>query len=521
MTSSSKSDSSPSRASAADVRTVAKGGIVQFAGMGTNRAANVLFVAIAVRLLGPAGYGLYRQIAQLLYTVGTFATGGFDTAALRNIAQGRATRDAGLVRGAARLALGSVAIISSLVMIALLFAAGPIARAFADRPEQVAEMTFLIRLAAPFVPLFAIMQVLRACTQGYKTVIPSVIVGNVAQPVLLLVVSTAALVLGYGVAGAIGGLVASVVLALMVAIWFYRRLFTAEERAAKPVASLRSMTGFALPRAGERLFNLGGAGTILLGLFSIDLEVGLFAVAVSLQSISVIFLQAVLSIWQPMVADLQQRREMDRLGGLYQTINRWVASGSFGLVAALMILPEPFVRVLGGESVSEAAILTSILAAGTFIHVGSGPCAMLLTMSGYPVVNLLNNIVAMSLYVGLAWVSVPAHGALGMAIVHTGTLTALNVARIVEGRILTGIQPFGVSFLKPITATLVTGIVLLLWRLFLPRQLTLDIAGLAVAGALYAGALWLMGADAEDRIVYERVKARLKGLLPRKEIPRS
>lgn len=506
-----ETDNGSSRALAADVRTVAKGSIIQFLGTGTNRASGVLFVAIAIRLLGPVGFGIYRQISQLLMTLSTVATLGFDAALLRSVAQARARGEPGAIRSATRTAVTIVTIVSLGLFLILFAAANSIAGVFADDPIRQSEMAFLIQLGAAYVPLFALAQLLSAGTTGYKTVLPSVLIGNVIQPISLLVLATLAILLGHGVGGAVGGMAVSSLVALLAAIWFYRRMLPPERIQVSADTSFRSMATFALPRAGANALRLGTAGVLLLGWLATDREVALFAVALSLQSLALIFPQAFLSIWRPMVVDLVEREARQRLRSLYQTITRWVASCSFGLIVALVILPDPFVRLLGGDTVREAALLTSIVALGTLFQVASGPCGMLVTMAGYPIINLLNGVVVTTLYVVAAWLLVPTHGVVGMAIIHGAATAASNLILVIAAKWLTDLQPFGRSFLKPVVATTLAGLVLLSWRILTERTLFFDLSGLVVAGAVYFGAIWKAGMNAEDRIVWERLLERLGG----------
>lgn len=502
------------KTSAADLRAVAKGSLVQFAGKGANRMAGLLFVAIAIRLLGAAGFGLYRQVAQLLMTTSLVATLGFDSALLRTIAQARARNEQGVIREAMRTALTTVTIVSIVLVSLFLFATGPIASAFVDSPSQWGEMAFLLRFGAAFIPAFALARVISIGTMGFKTVVPAVLIGDVLQPVSLLIFSTVVLVAGYGVRGAVAALLMSAVVALATAAWSYRKLLPVSQRQSHSSSSFRSMAGFALPRAGARALRWGSLGTLLLGMLGTDRDVTLFAVAISLQGLVLIFPQAFLSIWQPIVVDLVERRETERLGSIYQTVNRWVASFSFGLIIALVLLPEPFVQLLGGSDVRGATLVTSIIALGTLVQVGTGLCGMLVTMAGYPTINLVNSIGVFALYVLAAWFFVPKHGVMGMSVIHATAATLSNIMMAIAARWLTGLQPFGRSFLKPMAASCVGGLVLLLWRVLVVRSLPLDLLGLALSGAIYCGSLWVAGMDDEDRIVYERGLTRLRGILP-------
>src|SRR5687767_10154371 len=51
---------------AKEVGVVAKGGAVQIAGQIADRGLSAIFSIVAVQILGTAGYGLYRQVRQML-----------------------------------------------------------------------------------------------------------------------------------------------------------------------------------------------------------------------------------------------------------------------------------------------------------------------------------------------------------------------------------------------------------------------------------------------------------------------
>ena len=131
---------------------------------------------------------------------------GFNYSAMRFIAKARASGDPGGVRGAAWTAAGGALMASSLVFIVIQIGAAEIAGRFAHDVESRRELANLLRLGALFVPLFALTQVFRYCTQAYKTMVPSVIVGNIIQPLVRAAAAATLIVVGLGVQGAVLGL---------------------------------------------------------------------------------------------------------------------------------------------------------------------------------------------------------------------------------------------------------------------------------------------------------------------------
>lgn len=511
-------DAGLTREAAGDVRMVVRGGAVQIAGQVIQRSLRFLFGAVAARILLPAGFGRYRKVVQILAIAAQIGLAGFNYAAMRSIARARARGDHGGVLGAVRVGM-SGAVTSSLVVFAvLLLGAEAIAEQFYTDPGKQGDFAALLRLGAAYAPLFALMQVLRYCTQAYKTMVPSVMAGNIVQPAVHFAIGVTVLVVTASVAGAVTSLVVSVGLGAGLAGFYFLRLLTPEERGATPRARIGEMVRFALPQGGSSLLGIQnlGLGVIVIGLVvESDRAVGLFAIALALQGPGTTFLGGIVNIWAPVVSDLYERGELARLASLYQTITRWVATFSFPVSAALILEPDLFGRLYGGGRAEAAAPVIAILAAGNFFYTGTGPTGYVISMTGRPGVNFANSVVAVAAYGGFGAWAVARYGVVGMAVVDALVTALVNSARVVEAKILVGVQPFGRAFLKPVVATLVGAGVLLAWRLVPGDGSLLEVAGIVVAAMVYVAVLRLLGLNAEERYVLDRMKARVAGSLRR------
>lgn len=504
---------------ARDVRVVAKGGAVQIVGQVTQRGLSFFFTAVAIQLMGRAGYGVYRVVAQVLGIAAQIGLAGFNYATMRYITRARANRDAGGVRGAARVGVWGASIASALVVAGVLAGADALAGRFPDVGESRSNLAALLRLTAPYVPLFALLQVLRYCTQAYKTMVPSVVAGNVVQPAIRFVLGVGLLLAGFQAAAALTTLMVSVAIAAVVAAFYFRRLMSDEERTAPPSAPVGEMIRFALPQGGASLLGVQslGLGVLVLGAYSGDVAVTLFAAALSLQGPGTVFLGGIVNIWAPVVSDLHEKGAIDRLESLYQTINRWIATFSFPVFAALVIVPDVFLELFFPKA-AGAASAVAILAMGNLFYTGTGPTGYVLSMTGRPGVNLVNSAAGVALYLGLgAWL-VPRHGVVGMAVTDAVVTALVNSARVVEAKVLVGVQPFGRSFAKPVIATLVGAGVLLVWRALPPDSVWFDATGIAVAAVVYLAALKRLGIDPEEQVVLDGIKRRARktrGSLPK------
>ena len=499
-----------SQEAAKDVGTVAKGGAIQIAGQISDRGLAFFYGAAALEILGTSGFGLYRQVTQVLTLAAQLGLAGFNYAAMRFITLARAQKRHTEVRGIARVALTAAAIGSAIVVAAVLLGAEPLARSFADSDKDVSTFARLLRIGAPYIPLFALMQVLRYCTQAYKTMVPSVVAGSIVKPGARFLIGVAFLFAGYSLTGAVTSLVISGALGMLVAGWFFLRMLTEEERTGTAGPDTSGIVRFALPQAGASLFGVQtlGMGILMLGWLSGDADVALFAVALSLQGPGTVFLGGIVNIWAPVVSDLHARGDIARLNSLYKTINRWIATFSFPLFAVMIIEGDIFLRTFFPNAYPGAVTVVALIAVGNLFYTGTGPTGYVISMTGHPGVNFANSIAAVVLYGLLGWWIVPEHGAVGMAAVDAIVTALVNSARVVQAKLLVGVQPFGRSFFKPVTATLVGAAFLFVWSRFAQGEWLLEWTGIGVAALVYIGVLRVLGLDAEEREVWERIRKR-------------
>ena len=95
----------------------------------------------------------------------------------------------------------------------------------------------------------------------------------------------------------------------------------------------------------------------------------------------------------------------------------------------------------------------------------------------------------------------------------TAAVITLNLARLIEVRWLLHLQPYRITFLKPVVAGLLGGLATWLVHLALPPLPSWGavIAGVGTLAAVYPAALYFMGFDAEDLVVLDRIRSRFSG----------
>ena len=100
-----------------------------------------------------------------------------------------------------------------------------------------------------------------------------------------------------------------------------------------------------------------------------------------------------------------------------------------------------------------------------------------------------------------------------MAVVDAFVTALINIARVVEGKILVGVQPFGRTFMKPVAAALGAAAFLAMWRVFLGHSTVVAVIGLVIGGLTYISILSVLGLDPEERHVVDVLKSRAASIV--------
>ena len=453
--------------------------------------------------LGGADVGRYAQAIALLAVLETLSLSGVFAALRRFVAVHVADGDQGALRGTVRLGL-SLSLGSSLVLGVGLYLAAPW---LADSVFRDPELLTPVRLVALALPFNTYLDAALAATQGFRTMRPSAYIGLLVEPTLRLIL-TALLVPLLGLTGAMIALLMGVVVSAGLAAVALRRLLGPGRQ--RPVYNARELLGFSTVNWFSTLASTGllWVDTLLLGIFLTSEAVGRYNVATRLITMATFVMPAVNSAFAPRIADLHHRGRTDSLRRVYAVAASWNVRLTVPIFAVLLAFPRELLSLFGKEFVTAASV-TVILAIGKFIVAATGPCGLMLDMSGRPASNMANNIAGLvsNVLLNLWWI--PHYGIVGSAAAWTLSLAVVNLARIIEVWRLMGMLPFDLSSLKGIVAgagATVTGLAVNKW-LRTPQDL---LVGVPVLCLTYLGFILILGIPPEDRMVFATLTRRVR-----------
>jgi O-antigen/teichoic acid export membrane protein len=484
---------------------MARGGGLNLAGAVFRQLSLLGVSLILARRLGPGELGVYWQSYALLSVLDLLALGGFGAAATRFVAVHRATGDTAAVHGTIRLTLGLTVLIS-LALAIVLFVAAPW---LADDVFDDSRLRVALGFVALTLPALAFLDVSLAATRGFKSMKAFALIGLVLEPGLRVALTVVLVVLGAGLQGAMGALAASTFAAAILAARALHRLVG--RSGVRPSYRPREILEFsAMSWMGElATTGLIWADTLLLGVYLSSDQVGVYNVATRVVVFASFVMLPINAAFAPRIADLYQRGRTETLHRTYVFATTWIVRLSLPAFILLILFPRDVVAIFG-SGFSAAAAVTIVLVVGKAIDAATGPCAMMLKMSGRPALNMADNVAALALNIGLNLWLIPRYGILGSAVAWAVALGVVNLARAVQVRLTMRMWPFSTEIAVALVAGAAAAVIGVAVRAVVPEPSSL-IAGVFLLVATYVAVIVVWGLTAEDRTLLSslRTTARL------------
>lgn len=470
------------------------------------------FVANAViaRMLGADILGVFVLAWTVVMAVSILTTFGFEGGFVRYIsmfvgqdkkAEARSVFGFGIRFGIAAGAVGTLLVI---------LLRGPLANTFFKEPRLQKALFFIAFAMIPYTVTRLQAAALRALQDMRRSILGAEIWYRVPRLAVFLVLAYA----GFRLLGIVGAVLVACVVSAAVTFHFLRvRAPFLLGRGPRAEIPRREIVTYSSQMLAETTtaFALTQSGRLVLGYFLPSADVGVYNVVVLLATLATLFTFSFNAIFSPIIADVYHRGRGDLMESLLHTITRWIVVLTLPMFAWLLVSGRGILGIFGHEFVRGYEALV-ILAAVNLIESATGSVSSCLAMTRYQRYNVYNILVMAVVAVALNVALVPRAGILGAAIATGTAIILVDIARLIEGKVLLGIFPFDRSSLK----ILVTGVVLVgsaiavrQW-IDVPRQWYWSAATFGICYALAAGMTFLLGIEREDRLVWSTVLGKLR-----------
>jgi O-antigen/teichoic acid export membrane protein len=444
------SDHGAARGHSAELAAIIRGMSVALLGSVVGGGLGFVFLVTMARLVDQRDFGLLVLAVNLLTAAAAVTVAGADYATIRYVA---AARTAGAKRGAMIAPIRLVMTLNIFVAVTVAAFAAPISQTLFGQPD----FTRILRAAAVALPLTVLAQMFSACLGGLEHA-RGELVRKVVEQAGRIVLGVLALSLGFGVLGAtLGMAVAAAATAVAVGYVLWRSL---PRGGTTESISGRVVIGFAWPQA------IGNVATQLWIVIAIAIlsrstdarTVALFGAAFAIAQLPLLVYNAFTYRFSPAIARLSDRGENESLDQLLKSVTRWVAIFALPLFAVAIALPGPLLQIYGSKY-RAAALALSIMAIATLLNALTGPVERALIMTGRVKLEMMTNVVATVVVVGVAVVLMPRYGLLGAALSVLLYTIVRNVAKSYLVYRTMNMTPLSMSLVRPLAAaTLASGV---------------------------------------------------------------
>ncbi len=489
-----------------DAAQIARGSAIVMAGGIGERALRMLTTWFLSGALGVVGFGLYAFATTVVGIIGALAPLGMDAGLTMFGARYRASSEKSRLRGTLLYGLGTVAISAPVFSLAT-YGVVRLGWVLSDRPEEAAALM----IVSTAIALAAILSSAVAVLISAKDMVGQALSSQLAVPAATLGGAAIAVLLNTGTHGV---LIAFVVAHGVGALIALRRVLRQDgsllaNRTVPAEVNLSGLFAYALPQSFARILyraNLWVDILMLTALASLT-DVGVYRVSVAIAMLGALPVMASTTMFGPVIAELVYTKQADRLNQLLGVVTRWLIVIAVPLYATVLLVPD-VVLALFDDAYQPGAKALGVLMVGQAFYVACAPTGAILTNAGHSLLNLLNGLISVGLNIALNLLLIPDHGIMGAAFASATALSVWSVLRLTQVRILHKCWPF--SWHGAMSVAVIAGSLgLLHWGLN-GQTILVRVSGVVLANLVGLGAFWSFGRTAEDNLVIDRVRAKIR-----------
>lgn len=418
---------------------VAKGAFINLIG-NAGKLSHFAFDVIASRVLGQATYGYFSTTWLFMHLALIVCYFGAHRLVIDYVARHRDNDESEYYRAIVGCLVVSL-FLSFWLVLAIHLWADTLA-AFIDKPP-VAEYLKIMSWSAPF---YCMTTIFLTATRGIKIMALWVVVRNAIEPFSDLLLLVSVFLLFGSFAAPFYAKATSFTMGSAWAFLFFtrhfqwRRLLGVWPNAAtwKKILTF----GFPVMLADFLSIVILKVDIIALSILVGTSHVAVFQVVLNISNVMRNIPQAVDPILMPIVVEMRRRRNYDSLNHVYAVVMRISLFLAFGFFVMIVLFGDLLMGVYGSTyTVGFTALIITCF--GIMLHTVSSTVEPALIMSGYPYLNLINNILFVVINLTLDFLLIPSHGLWGAAAVSvaasstTALLQMVLLYRILRVRPLT------------------------------------------------------------------------------------
>lgn len=194
----------------------------------------------------------------------------------------------------------------------------------------------------------------------------------------------------------------------------------------------RQILSISLPMlmTATMVFIIGQTGVLILGMFRSEAEVGYYAIAVKLATLTAFMLRAVNSMAGPKFSEYFHTNQIDDLFYVAKKSAKLIFFTTTPILLVLLFLGEPILGMVFGPEFIVAYPALAILVIGQFVNSISGSTGIFMNMTGHQKIfrNIMTGVAIMNIV--LNFCLIPYFGAIGAACTAMLSFSCWNLATL-------------------------------------------------------------------------------------------
>ncbi len=347
-------------------------------------AVGYIFALLITRTLGAEAMGIYALSLTLINVASIIGKLGLETSLIRFVAS-LATK--GKWRSLRRLYIKSLFLVlaasTAVALIVYLFSP-QIAALFFRKPHLAPYFRFAAFAIVPFV----LVAINAAALRGIKDIKGySFLREGPAIRFFAILYMLVGLHFSRSASIAIQAFAAGSLAAAAISFWWFAQKakprMKEEELEVMPIGEILRIS---LPMfiISSIFFLMQWTGTIVLGIFRTEAEVGIFNIAMRVATLASLPLLAINSIAAPKFAEMYSKGDREGFKKIVHQSTRMIFWSSFPVVLILFLFPRPILSLFGSEF-PEGSLALLFIATGQFVHAICGSVGYILTMTKHEV----------------------------------------------------------------------------------------------------------------------------------------
>jgi O-antigen/teichoic acid export membrane protein len=407
-----------------------RGSVLLLSGRLVSLVFTVATQIVIVRALSKADFGVFAFAFALQASFRVLLSLGQGRLLSRFMTTYEEKQDFGRLFGSMVLAVGTIFVTSTVLVVALVVFRGPLLGTILDDPRAMDVLLILVFLAPlealdqVFVSLFAVFSEPTAIFYRKYVVTPAL---RLAVVTVIAVThgSVYLLALGYVLTSVLGNFI---YLVLLIRVMRERGL-SHRLRSTRIVVPYREVLSFSFPTmTSELVFLATNLGTVvILGAYGGARQVANFRAVVPAARLNQAVYQTFITMFLPMTSRLHARDDHDGVRETYWHTSHILAISTFPVFVMTTVFAGTTTVTLFGERYASSGPVLLALSLGFYASVAMGFNTYVLQVYGRLRFLVLSNVGVAVACLGLDFALIPAYGATGAAWANGSTLVLQNV----------------------------------------------------------------------------------------------